>query len=174
LLLYEVKEGGERTGTFELLEIATRKRLPDSLPRGYLRGFAFAPDSKSFYYVHEAADARRPFYQAAYQHALGTSPSEDQEIFFAGENEKIRLGLFSDSKRLVFLVYRFLEKTITDIYLKPFERKACPNRFFAESTIALACDCSTAGFSPLLIAMRRIVVSSKSVFETTNSMSGSI
>src|ERR1700730_17013419 len=45
LLLYEVKEGGERTGTFELLEIETRKRLSDLLPRGYLRGFAFAPDS---------------------------------------------------------------------------------------------------------------------------------
>src|SRR6185437_5044280 len=37
LLLYEVKEGGERTGTFELLDIATRTRLPDLLPRGYLR-----------------------------------------------------------------------------------------------------------------------------------------
>jgi prolyl oligopeptidase len=49
LLLYEVKEGGERTGTFELFEIETRRRLPDFLPRGYLRGFAFAPDCKSFY-----------------------------------------------------------------------------------------------------------------------------
>src|SRR5216683_5479003 len=53
LLLYEVKEGGERTGSFELLEIETRRRLPDLLPRGYLRGFAFAPDGKSFYYVLE-------------------------------------------------------------------------------------------------------------------------
>ncbi len=47
LLLYEVKEGGERTGTFEFLDIETRKRLSDSLSRGYLRGFAFAPDAKS-------------------------------------------------------------------------------------------------------------------------------
>ena len=109
-LLYEVKKGGERTGTFELLEIATRKRLRDSLPRGYLRGFAFAPDSKSFYYVHEALVAKRPFYRAAYHHVLGTPPSEDQEIFFAGEDDKIRLSLFSDSKRLAFLVYRFLKK----------------------------------------------------------------
>jgi prolyl oligopeptidase len=121
LLLYEVKEGGERTGIFELLEIATRKRLPDLLPRGYLRGFAFAPDGKSFYYVHEAVDAKRPFYRAAYQHFLGTSFSEDREIFVAGEGEKIRLALFSDSKRLLFIVYRFLEKTLTDILLKPFE-----------------------------------------------------
>src|SRR5581483_6844696 len=53
LMLYEVKEGGERTGTFELLDILNRKVLPDSLPRGYLRGFAFTPDCRAFYYVHE-------------------------------------------------------------------------------------------------------------------------
>jgi len=121
LLLYEVKQGGERTGTFELLEIATRKRLPDYLARGYLRGFAFAPDGKSFCYVHEAVEAKRPFYRAAYRHVLGTPASEDPEIFFAGEDAKIRLGLFSDSKRLVFFVYRFLQRTFMDIYLKPFE-----------------------------------------------------
>ena len=120
MLLYEVKEGGERTGTFELLEIETRKRLPDLLPRGYLRGFAFAPDNKHFYYVHEPVNADRPFYRAAYQHVLGTSLGEDQEIFFAGEDQKIRLGLFSDNSRLVFLVYRFLERTLTDVYLRPF------------------------------------------------------
>ena len=130
LLLYEVKEGGARTGTFELLEIATRKRLPDFLPRGYLRGFAFAPDGKSFYYAHEAPDAKRPFYRAAYQHVLGTPLSEDREIFFAAEDEKIRLSLFSDSKRLVFLVHRFLEKTLTDIYLRSFNRNERPELIF--------------------------------------------
>src|SRR5258708_30998899 len=108
LLLYEVKEGGERTGTFELLDIDTRKRLPDFLPRGYLRGFAFAPDGKSFYYVQEAVDAKRPFYRAAFHHVLGTPISEDREIFFAGDDEKIRLGLTSDNKRPPFFVYRFL------------------------------------------------------------------
>ena len=130
LLLYEVKEGGERTGTFELLEIETRKLLSDFLPRGFLRGFAFAPDGRSFYYVHEPLDAKRPFYRAAYRHVLGTSPSEDQEIFFAGEDETIRLGLFSDDKHLVFLVYRFLEKTLTDIYVTSFEGTSLPEPIF--------------------------------------------
>jgi len=132
LLLYEVKEGGERTGTFELLDIETRKRLPDSLPRGYLRGFAFAPGGKSFYYVHEAADTKRPFYRAAYHHVLGTPSSEDREIFFAGEDEKLRLALFSDKKRLGFFVYRFLDKTVTDVYLRPFEEDGPPALTFAE------------------------------------------
>ena len=130
LLLYEVKEGGERTGTFELLETETRKRLSDLLPRGYLRGFAFAPDGKSFYYVHEALEAKRPFYRAAYQHVLGAPSTEDREIFFAGEDEKLRLAVLSDKKRLGFFVYRFLEKTLTDIYLQPFEGGVPPALIF--------------------------------------------
>ncbi|MCI0723439.1 MAG: prolyl oligopeptidase family serine peptidase [Acidobacteria bacterium] len=137
LLLYEVKQGGERTGTFELLEIATRQRLPDLLPRGYLRGFGFAPDCKSFYYVHEALDAQRPFYRAAYHHILGTPPSEDREIFFAGEDDKIRLILVSDKKHLAFFVRHFLERTFTDIYLKPFDVAGPPDLIFRETDCML-------------------------------------
>jgi len=131
LLLYEVKEGGERTGAFELLDIESRKRLRDLLPRGYLRGFVFAPDSQSFYYVHESVDAKRP-YSAAYHHVLGTPSSEDREIFFAGEDEKIRLSLVSDRKRLGFFIYQFLEKMITDIYLKSFDGAAAPDLIFRQ------------------------------------------
>jgi prolyl oligopeptidase len=130
LLLYEVKQGGEMTGTFELLDIATRKRLPDLLPRGYLRGFAFAPDCKSFYYAHEALNAKRPFYRAAFQHVLGTPSSDDREIFFAGEDEKIRLALTADKTRLAFFVYRFKEKTVIDIYFKGFEDKSSAEPIF--------------------------------------------
>jgi len=137
LLLYEVKVGGERTGIFELLEIETRRRLPDLLPRGYLRGFAFAPDCKSFYYVHEALDTQRPFYRAAYQHVLGTLSDDDREVFFAGENEKIRLGLFSENNRLVFLVHRLIEKTLTDIYLGNFEETNPPKPIFREIDYSL-------------------------------------
>jgi prolyl oligopeptidase len=131
LLMYEVKEGGERTGTFEVLEIETRKRLPDLLPRGFLRGFAFAPDGKSFYYVHEAVNANRPFYRAAYQHLLGTPSTEDREVFAAGEDDKLRLALLSDNKRLAFLVHRFLDKRFTDIYLGPFDGEEPPALMFA-------------------------------------------
>ena len=72
LLLYEIKQGGERTGTFELLDIQKRETLPDVLPRGYLRGFAFAPDSTAFYYVHEAVGTAEPTtHRAAYQARSG-------------------------------------------------------------------------------------------------------
>jgi prolyl oligopeptidase len=128
-LLYEVKEGGERTATFALLDIESRRTLPDSLPRGYLRGFTFAPDCRSFYYVHEAKDTERPNYRAAYQHIIGTRPTDDREIFFAGDDKRLRLGLTSDRRRLFFFVYRYLDKTFTDIYLKSFDSVQSPEPF---------------------------------------------
>lgn len=119
LLLYEVKEGGERTGIFELLDTETRKTLPDVLSRGYLRGFAFAPDSRSFYYVHEAITPK-PKPRAVYHHVLGTTFTEDKQIFFAGDGDKLRLSIVPGKKQLGFLVHRFLDKTYTDFYLWRF------------------------------------------------------
>ena len=133
LLLYEIKEGGERTGRFALFEIESRTDLSDVLPRGYLRGFAFAPDSRSFYYAHESSDAIRRFYRAAYHHVLGTPITDDQEIFCAGECEKLRLCLVSDANRLGFLVYKFLEKTRTDFYLKTFDSSGPPEVILADA-----------------------------------------
>jgi len=137
LLLYEVKVGGERTGTFELLEIDTRTRLIDFLPRGYLRGFAFGPDGESFYYSHEAVDSAQLHYRAAYRHFLGTPRREDQEILYAGEDSRIRLGLVSGSDRLAFIVHRFFETTLTDIYLMPLAGTRKPVAIFLEITYSL-------------------------------------
>src|SRR6266481_1790250 len=40
--------------------------------------------------------------------------------------------MLSDKKRLVFFVYRFLGKTLTDIYLQPFEEDSAPALTFAQ------------------------------------------
>jgi prolyl oligopeptidase len=132
LLLYEVKQGGERSARFELLDVRARKVLSDALPRGYLRGFSFHPDGKSFCYVHEAHDSPRPFHQAAYRHVLGAPFREDEEIFHAGEGKTLRLHLISDRTRLGFLVYRFLEETRIDFYLKGFASPDAPQRVIAD------------------------------------------
>jgi prolyl oligopeptidase len=130
LLLYEIKEGGERTGVFEVLDVETRKRLPDFLPRGYLRGFAFAPDETGFYYVHEALDTRFPSRCAAYYHSLGTPPSRDQKIFAVDEDPKIRLALLADESRLLFFVYRFEDQALADVYVRHFNRERAPELIF--------------------------------------------
>jgi prolyl oligopeptidase len=120
LLLYEVRDGGERTACYEVLDIRSRKILPDVLPRGYLRGFAFAPDGLGFYYVHDRLDASRPFYRAAWYHALGTPFDHDDEVFFAGESRHVRLCLIADQERLGFLLYRFGQSTSTSFYIRSY------------------------------------------------------
>ena len=115
LLLYEVKQGGERSGMFEILDVATRTPLPDVLPRGYLRGSVFAADGKSFYYVHESLDSARPHYRAVHLHVLGRPFHEDEEIFCAGESERVRLHLAGDSTCLAFLACKFHEKALTTL-----------------------------------------------------------
>ncbi len=152
LLLYEIKEGGERMGTFALFDIESRTTLSDALPRGYLRGFEFAPDSTSFYYVHESSDAIRPFYRAAYHHILGAPFTDDQEIFCAGENEKLRLCLVSDAKRIGFLVYKFLDKTRTDFYVKTLDS--------SDTTEVIITDADYT-FSPRLIPGRILAITDR-------------
>jgi prolyl oligopeptidase len=152
LLLYEIKEGGERTGTFALLDIESRRTLQDILARGYLRGFAFAPDGKSFYYVHEALDSKRPLYRGACQHVLGTDFREDREIFCAGEGEKLRLSLISDRRRLGFLVYRFFEKTLTSFHLKSMDGTESPQCLIEDAEY---------GLGPLLMPQRILAITDR-------------
>jgi prolyl oligopeptidase len=132
LLLYEIKQGGERTGTFALLDIEARTTLPDVLPRGYLRGFAFAPEGKGFYYTHEKLGGKRPFYRAVYHHILGTEIENDQELFCAGESDTVRLCLVSEGNRLGFLVYRLAKtKTRTDLLLRTLGDRGSTQTFVA-------------------------------------------
>jgi prolyl oligopeptidase len=153
LLLYEVKEGGERSGTFALLDIESREALPDVLPRGYLRGFVFAPDVKSFYYAHEALDAKRPFYRAAFRHEFGCPFSKDCEIFSGGEGVQVRLHVISGQDRLGFLVYRFLDKIYTDFYWQPFGSGS------TAEAVVMDADYS---FAPLLLKHRIVAITNRS------------
>ena len=152
LLLYETKQGGERTGVFALLDVESRTTLADVLPHGYLRGFAFARDRKSFYYVHEPLDTTRPFYRAAYHHILGTTFSEDREVFLAGDDEKLRLCLVSDETRLGFLVYSFQEKTRTTFHLRTFESNGSPDVIVADADYS---------FGPRLIRGRILAITDR-------------
>jgi|SRR5579864_792651 len=131
LLLYEIKEGGERSGTFALLDIAGGTTLPDVLPRGFLYGFAFSPDGRSFYYVHEPLDHTGPYYPAVCQHVLGRPFSEDRMVFRSAES-RARICLLPGRSRLGILQYRFLDKTISDFYTGDFARDCAPQPIAAD------------------------------------------
>ena len=148
LLLYEVKEGGERTGSFEFLEVESRKILPDVFPRGYLRGFAFAPDSRSVFYVHEPVGPTARDGRSVYRHILGASFEDDEQIFSAGGSEPVRLAIISGKEQLGFLVFRFLDKTYTDFYLWSRDGRGAPDPIVQDFEY---------GFSPLLLNDGRIL-----------------
>ena len=126
ILLYEVKNGGERTGTFELMDIERCVLLPDVLPRGNLRGFAFAPDGEGFYYVLEASGSGRLRDHAVRHHVLGTDVVDDRVVFRVEGSATMRLFVFSGSRQLGFLVYRFLDQMYTDFYLWPLNSSKAP------------------------------------------------
>ena len=129
LLLYEVKEGGERTGTFELLKSQPGSAFPIFSLAGI---YAVSPSRRT-------AKVFTTFTKLWVPNGLSTAPHTNISwersrtrimSFCAGEDEKLRLALFSEGKRLVFLVYRFLEKTLTDIYLKPLNGNEKPKQVF--------------------------------------------
>ena len=136
-LLYEVKEGGERSGIFEILDVPARRVLPDRLPHGYLRGFIFAKGERSFYYVHEGKEANRTFRRAVYQHVLGTDFADDCIVFCAGESDGLCLSLIGDHRRLGFVVCRILEETLTSFYLQSPESKDPPVPVVTDATFSL-------------------------------------
>jgi len=152
LMLYEVKEGGERTGTFELLDIQERKTLPDTLPRGYLRGLAFAPDSRSFYYAHEPVSARRPHYRSACHHIIGTNFKDDREVFCAGENERVRLHVIPGDNHLGFLVVWFLNKTYTSFWHWSLESEQLPQQLIEKAEYS---------FGPIFLGDRLLAITNR-------------
>jgi prolyl oligopeptidase len=138
LLLYETKQGGERSGTFAVFDVEKRSTLRDALPRGFLRGFAFAPDEKSFYYVHEPLDQGKRVRRAVRHHVLNAKLEDDEEIFFAGESEAIRLSLAAGPERLGILVYRLDDTLRTDFYLKRFDSDGPPEVVLADAAYGFA------------------------------------
>lgn len=126
LLLYEIKQGGERSSTFRLFDLTSHTTLPDGLPRGYLQGFAFGPESGSFYYIHRPAGADSRSGRIAYHHRLGSSFTEDEEIFSAGNSENISLRMVSGTEAIGFLVYQVRERIYTDFYYHPFNSPHSP------------------------------------------------
>ena len=153
VLLYEVKEGGESTGRYEFFDVRSRRTLPDCLPHGQLFGFTFSPGSDGFYYVHQPLNAKERFRRAAYRHVFGEAMTNDEEVFLAGEGENLYLCVVADATRIGFLVYRLLNKTTLDFYLKPFASEKPPRAIVTDADYQ---------FTPLLIPNRLLALTDRS------------
>jgi prolyl oligopeptidase len=127
-LAYSVRQGGTDHSALEILDIERDTVLPDRLPEGFCTGFVFVPDDTGFYYSHRDLRDPRPNYKAAFWHGFGTDRSQDVEVFFAGEEPNLFLGILDslEANLLAYVVFSAGKHPTTSIYLRGLEPGAVP------------------------------------------------
>ena len=90
-----------------------------------LHGFVFAPDGTGFYYSHRELHDPHPNYRAAFWHRFGTERSQDREVFFAGEEPNLFLGILDspEAKLLAYAVFLTGKSPRTSVYLQEMSSK---------------------------------------------------
>ena len=119
-LAYSVRQGGTDHSSLEILDLERGVVLPDRLPEGFCTGIVFSPDGAGFYYSHRELHDPRPNYRAAFWHRFGTERSQDQEIFFGGEEPNLFLGILDspEAKLLAYAVFLTGKPPRTSVYLQ--------------------------------------------------------
>jgi len=119
LLAYGVRHGGEDWQSAEFFDVGTRQVLADRLPVGSGPALVFSPSGRGFYYSHEPIDSVRCHYRAVFWHQFGSRPNSDIEIFFAGEDPKLHLGVFGtpNGQLLAYVVMHAEVPPTFDLYL---------------------------------------------------------
>ena len=119
-LAYSVRQGGTDHSALEILDIERNVVLADKLPEGFCTGLAFAPDGAGFYYSHREVHDQRPDYRVVFWHDFGTDRAQDQQVFFAGEQPNLFVGvLYSpEANLLAFPVFSTGKLRRTSLYLQ--------------------------------------------------------
>jgi prolyl oligopeptidase len=87
LLAYSIRQGGEDEVTVSILDVDSRKQLPDRLPKGRI-GVSLKPDGSGFYYsVFKNGIGGRVYY-----HAMGSASANDVEVFGKGYGPQVFVG----------------------------------------------------------------------------------
>jgi prolyl oligopeptidase len=90
-LVFGVRTAGEDIQEIGIYDLQERKVLLDRLPAGFYRGLVFASNQSGFYYAHEDAAGAYQNRRAVRWHEFGNDPSNDCEIFYAGDGPALRL-----------------------------------------------------------------------------------
>ena len=92
LLAYEIRKGGADETEIKLLDVNTKKELPDHLPAARYFDVQIVPDKSGFYYDLMTEQGPRVRW-----HKMGTDPADDVEIFGKGYGpEKIIVSNLSE------------------------------------------------------------------------------
>ncbi len=114
LLAYGTRKGGEDEVTVTLLDLETRKELPDRLPRARYFGVSIQSDRKGFYYSRFGAEGSR-----VYHHRMGSDPAKDSLLFGEGygPGKIIASRLSEDGRHLLIAVYYGSATDRSEVYV---------------------------------------------------------
>jgi prolyl oligopeptidase len=159
-LAFSVRQGGTDYSALEIVDLEQNVVLPDKLPEGLCTGFAFAPDGSGFYYSHREIHDPHPHYRAVVWHGLGTDRSRDREVFFAGEQPNLFVGVLCspEANLLAFPVFSSGKLPRTSIYLRKIPHSSdhpkpllqniegCFVPFFVHGQLFAYTDCAAPNF----------------------------
>lgn len=120
MLAYGIRQGGADEMAVHVLDVQTRKELPDQLASQRYMGMQISPDKKGIYYAvfhHEGT--------LVYRHAFGTPQSADPMIFgkeykgeALGELDLINVSISDNQRWLILTISRGVPAKREDILLK--------------------------------------------------------
>ena len=115
LIAYGIRQGGEDEVTVKFLDVATKKELPDVLPRARYQGVAVKDDRSGLFFSRQEKEGPRVYY-----HALGGDTAKDEKLFGDGYGPEKGLGvsLSDDNHYLLMTVSHGSAATKTEIYVR--------------------------------------------------------
>jgi prolyl oligopeptidase len=115
LIAYGTRQGGEDEVTVKFLDVATKKELPDVLPRARYQGIAVKNDRSGVYFSRQEKEGPRVYY-----HAFGADASRDEKLFGDGYGPEKGLGvsLSDDNHYLLMQVSHGSAALKTEIYVR--------------------------------------------------------
>jgi prolyl oligopeptidase len=96
LLAFDIKSGGEDRIEIHVVEVESGRIIRDSVPRGYARGFAFAPQGDGYLYSQETPSDSGA--HAIRLHRFGEK--DDEVVFHVPRTVGSRLVLIANGMRL--------------------------------------------------------------------------
>ncbi len=130
LLVYGIQDGGADERSIHLLDLNTRKDLPDTLPKARYFGVSLSPDKQGLYYS-KVEDGL----SLVYYHRLNTSASSDQMLFgkkFHDETftpmDLIYAGVTENNRYLLISVAHGVPAKRVDVYAKDLRQPDSPIR----------------------------------------------
>jgi prolyl oligopeptidase len=116
MVAFGIRRGGEDEDEIRLMDVATRKVLPDMLARGRHSSFQIKPDKSGFYYsLFVVGKGPRIYY-----HTMGSRPSDDREIFGKdyGPSEFLDALLSDNGRWLIFAAEEGVPAAKSEMFLK--------------------------------------------------------